>query len=233
MAWNLFIACCLNWKLVPFTKKESWFQGKLVDGREIAVKCLSRNSQQGTVEFNNEVNFIANLQHRNLVKLLGCCVERNESMLIYEYMPNKSLDEFLFGLTLNLTTWCFKSEYIWGLASLTCFKFYFSWLSANSRGGVQLNWRQRLVIINGIARGLLYLHEDSRLRIIHRDLKPSNVLLDHEMNPKISDFGLAKLFDENQVEANTTKIAGSQWVSFSFSIFIFYFYILLINIIWN
>lgn len=153
----------------------SVYKGVLPNGMEIAVKQLSSKSKQATREFVNEVGTIFALQHPNLVKLLGCCTEDNQLLLVYEYMENNSLAHALFG-----------SEEL----------------------RLKLKWPIRFKICLGIAKGLAFLHEESKLKVVHRDIKPTNVLLDKDLNAKISDFGLAKLYEAEKTHI-ITRIAGT------------------------
>ncbi|KAI3987666.1 hypothetical protein MKX01_028400 [Papaver californicum] len=152
------------------------YKGYLLDGTMIAVKQLSSKSKQGNREFVNEIGMISGLQHPNLAKLYGCCVEGNQLLLVYEYLENNCLARALFG---------------------------------EEEVQLKLDWPTRQKICVGIARGLTYLHEESRLKIVHRDIKGTNVLLDKDLNPKISDFGLAKLDEEDDTHIST-RIAGTR-----------------------
>ncbi|KAM3701033.1 hypothetical protein ACJW31_05G142600 [Castanea mollissima] len=149
------------------------FKGTLSDGRIVAVKQLSVASHQGKSQFVTEISTISAVQHRNLVKLYGCCIEGDRRLLVYEYLENRSLDQALFG----------KSK-------------------------LHLDWPTRFSVCLGTARGLAYLHEESRPRIVHRDVKASNILIDGELCPKISDFGLAKLYDDTKTHIST-RVAGT------------------------
>lgn len=150
------------------------YKGTLPGGKIVAVKRLFFNTSQWADHFFNEVNLISGIDHKNLVKLLGCSITGPESLLVYEYVPNQSLHYHLFG----------------------------------RKHGQPLSWEDRYKIILGTASGLAFLHEGSQLRIIHRDIKLSNVLLDDDFTPKIADFGLARLFPEDQSHISTA-IAGT------------------------
>ncbi|KAJ6846801.1 L-type lectin-domain containing receptor kinase IV.1-like [Iris pallida] len=140
---------------------------------QVAVKRVSHESRQGMKEFVAEIVSIGRLRHRNIVQLLGYCRRKGELLLVYDFMPNGSLDKFL-----------------------------------HDQSKASLDWAQRVRIIRGVASGLLYLHQDWEKTVIHRDIKPSNVLLDSEMNGRLGDFGLARLYDHG-TDPQTTHIVGT------------------------
>ncbi|XP_075488460.1 cold-responsive protein kinase 1-like isoform X2 [Primulina tabacum] len=151
------------------------FKGKLRNGRMAAIKVLSSGSRQGVSEFLTEIKVISDIEHENVVKLYGCCVDGNERILVYNYLENNSLAQTLLG---------------------------------GGRSSIRFSWHTRVKICIGIARGLAYLHEEVRPQIVHRDIKASNILLDKDLTPKISDFGLAKLIPVDTSHVST-RVAGT------------------------
>ncbi|XP_050220271.1 cold-responsive protein kinase 1 [Mercurialis annua] len=155
----------------------SVYKGRLKDGKIAAIKVLSAESRQGAKEFLTEINVISEIEHENLVKLYGCCVEGNHRILIYNYLENNSLAQTLLGM-------------------------------GHSNSNIQFSWRTRTKICIDVARGLAFLHEHVQPYIVHRDIKASNILLDKDLTPKISDFGLAKLIPPNMTHVST-RVAGT------------------------
>ncbi|XP_065871648.1 L-type lectin-domain containing receptor kinase S.4 [Euphorbia lathyris] len=149
------------------------YKGTLPNSTEVAVKRISHESKQGLKEFVSEIASVGRLRHRNLVQLQGWCRRRGDLLLVYDFMPNGSLDKYLFDEPKTI-----------------------------------LNWEQRFNIIKGVAYGLLYLHEEWEQTVIHRDIKAGNVLLDSELNGRLGDFGLAKLY-ERGTNPSTTRVVGT------------------------
>ncbi|CAH9107747.1 unnamed protein product [Cuscuta epithymum] len=153
----------------------SVYKGRLKNGKMAAIKVLSAKSKQGVQEFLTEIQVISDIEHENLVKLYGCCVEDEHRILVYNYLPNNSLGHSLLG----------------------------------GRGsGLQFDWKTRSKICIGVATGLAYLHEQVKPHIVHRDIKASNILLDNDLTPRISDFGLAKLIPPDKTHIST-RVAGT------------------------
>ncbi|KAK4477556.1 hypothetical protein RD792_016788 [Penstemon davidsonii] len=149
------------------------YKGVLLTGQMVAVKRLSQNSRQGLNEFKSEILLISNLQHRNIIKLLGYCIH-GEPLLLYEFMENGSLYTHIYDEVQRRL----------------------------------LHWDMRFKIIMGIVRGISYLHQDSGMKIIHRGIQTSNILLDIQMNPIISDFGLATTLEDDQSVVET-RVVGT------------------------
>ncbi|KAJ4911504.1 Lectin-domain containing receptor kinase VI.3 [Raphanus sativus] len=143
---------------------------------QIAVKKITPNSMQGVREFVAEIESLGRLRHKNLVNLQGWCKHKNDLLLIYDYIPNGSLDSLLY--------------------------------TRPRQSGAVLSWNARLRIARGIASGLLYLHEEWEKIVVHRDVKPSNVLIEDNMNPRLGDFGLARLY-ERETLSHTTVVVGT------------------------
>ncbi|XVE63210.1 hypothetical protein DITRI_Ditri07aG0001400 [Diplodiscus trichospermus] len=153
----------------------SVYRGRLRNGKIAAIKVLSAESRQGVREFVTEIKVISEIEHENLVKLYGCCVEDNQRILVYNYLENNSLAQTLLG---------------------------------SGSSNIQFNWKTRYKICIGIAHGLAFLHHEVDPYIVHRDIKASNILLDRDLTPKISDFGLAKLIPANMTHVST-RVAGT------------------------
>ncbi|KAL1538813.1 non-specific serine/threonine protein kinase [Salvia divinorum] len=157
------------------------YKAVLPTGKVVAVKRQSPASSQALEDFKAEILLLSSLQHRNVIKLLGYCTHRDEKLLVYEFMENRSLETFIAQHQHPRLQW--------------------------------LLWSVRFKVILGIARGLVYLHQDSGLRVIYRDLKSRNILLDADMNPKITGFEFSRTLEENQQELETTETA---WTTSSY-----------------
>ncbi|KAI4330274.1 hypothetical protein MLD38_028574 [Melastoma candidum] len=151
------------------------YYGVFEDGSQVAVKNLLNNRGQAEREFKVEVEAIGRVRHKNLVRLLGYCAEGAHRMLVYEYVNNGNLEQ---------------------------------WLHGDVGPTSPLTWEIRMKIILGTAKGLTYLHEGLEPKVVHRDVKSSNILLDKQWNPKVSDFGLAKLLGSDSSYI-TTRVMGT------------------------
>ncbi|RWW54048.1 hypothetical protein BHE74_00039398 [Ensete ventricosum] len=229
-------------------------EGRLADGREVAVKRLGRGSRQGAREFENEAMLLSRVQHKNVVNLYGYCVHADDKLLVYEYVPNESLDKLLFSskhhsppssscpaslgttkvtipecvtthgratvvhvrhLRQSVTQFVARScSCVWPIMQAkerTQHSFGLQETRTQEEGDgnkMRVDWKLRYQVMVGVARGLLYLHEGAHTAIIHRDIKAGNILLDDRWVPKIADFGMARLFPEDQTHVNT-RVAGT------------------------
>ncbi|XP_077229124.1 proline-rich receptor-like protein kinase PERK1 [Tasmannia lanceolata] len=147
------------------------YKGKLGNGLQVAVKQLKPGIGQVDREFQTEVGIISQANHRHVVSLVGYCMGQGQRILVFEFVPNKSLKSHLHGSGIN--------------------------------------WSRRVKVALGSAEGLAYLHEECRTKIIHRDIKPDNILLDNNWEPKIADFGIAKILPDGNTHIQVTRVIGT------------------------
>ncbi|MCO5567409.1 hypothetical protein L7F22_021100 [Adiantum nelumboides] len=151
------------------------YRGLEPNGTHIVLKNFSNSRGQADKDFQLEVQALGRVRHKNLVRLIGYCVDGSQRFLVYEYIDNGNLEQ---------------------------------WLHGPLGKSAPLSWAMRMKIIIGTARGLAYLHEGLEPKVVHRDVKPSNILLDAQWNPKISDFGFAKLLGTGKSHV-TTRVMGT------------------------
>ena len=176
------------------------YRATLPTGQMVAIKRAKQESMQGGLEFKTEIELLSRVHHKNVVSLIGFCFQLGEQILIYEYVPNGSLKESLSG-TSHL--FCHLAYPILILRPID------KSLPYAGRSGIRLNWRRRLKVALGSARGLAYLHELADPPIIHRDIKSNNILLDEHLNAKVGDFGLCKLLADSEKGHVTTQVKGT------------------------
>ncbi|CAN6468456.1 unnamed protein product [Victoria cruziana] len=150
------------------------YRGTLPNGQLVAIKRATQGSMQGGLEFKTEIELLSRVHHKNLVSLVGFCLDRGEQMVVYEFVPKGTLRDSLSG-----------------------------------RSGILLDWKRRLRVSLGSARGLAYLHELANPPIIHRDVKTTNILLDVNLVAKVADFGLSKLIADSAKGHVSTQVKGT------------------------
>ncbi|CAM0913376.1 unnamed protein product [Alopecurus aequalis] len=150
------------------------YRGTLPSGEMVAIKRAQQDSLQGSLEFRTEIELLSRVHHKNVVTILGFCLDQGEQMLVYEYIPNGTLKKSLTG-----------------------------------KSGVRLDWKRRLGVVLGVAKGVAYLHEHADPPIVHRDIKSSNVLLGEKLNAKVSDLGLSKPLGGDGWGHVTTQVKGT------------------------
>ena len=181
------------------------YRGTLHTGQMVAIKRAKQGSVQGGLEFKTEIELLSRVHHKNVVSLVGFCFERGEQMLVYEFVPNGSLKESLSGTFKIFLHFAYPIL----ILILRPIDRSLSIIPYVGRSGIRLDWRRRLKVALGSAKGLAYLHELADPPIIHRDIKSNNILLDQRLNAKVADFGLCKPLVDSGKDHVTTQVKGT------------------------